>query len=351
MKKWIGLLFFLLAGTQNLLAKTTEEIVKETVQPYMAKLQISGVSVAVYDGRSAQIINFGYADVQKERPVANDTIFEIASITKVFTATALAFHILNHTVSLDDPVTKYLPAISRNIGNINDVTLQELATHTSALPRVPPPLPNHKRYTKASVLTYLQNWRPTYPIGRRYLYSNLGFGVLGYALTFVDGRPFAEMITREILTPLQMNSTYVQVPLSQMYRYAQGYGKDGSPRPRHRGSPWPAAGALRSTPQDMLNFLLANLSLKGPENLQECMRFAQKPYFKVNDQLTMGLGWQRVTKDNLLIVDKNGGLPGFSSYIGFLPDRKIGVVILANKAKIKSTKLGRMLLQRLNQGG
>lgn len=323
-----------------------DKIVTEVITHFMQEKGIPGLSVAYFDGQQEHYYNFGLADVPQHVPVTSDTIFEIASITKVFTSTQLALEVVRGKMNLKDPVVKYLPALSNANSQIAKITLSDLATHTSSLPRVPPSRKNGWNHQK--IIQYLRKWSPSYPIGTKYVYSNLGFGVLGYAEANLEGIDFYDVIRRDILIPLNMTSTFIHVPPALMNRYALGYNKDGGPAPHYALNAWPAGGALRSTASDMMKFMKANLGLVGPAELQQAMQLAQQGIFKVNDNMTLGLGWQRFQgKSGVLFVDKNGGVDGFSSYIGIIPDRKMGVVLLANKAKTNITEAGRELLNRI----
>lgn len=313
--------------------------VNKAILSAMQKNDIPGMAVALYYEGKGYLLSYGTANSNKE-PITAQTIFDLASITKVFTTTDLTLQVQAGHMRLDDKLTKYLPRIDKSNGAINQITLKQLATHTSSLMRDMP---------QGKDIPFLQNWAPDYPIGTHFLYSNLGFGLLGRALQNATKTPYEELIARDILRPLGMTSTMTEVPAQLMSRYAQGYSQEGAPV-THRGKyALPGSGALRSTSTDMLRFLEANLGIDVPKPLNSAMQFAQKPLFKVNDHLTMGLGWQNFTNKGKLIIDKNGGVPGFSSYIGMLPHKKIGIVILVNKGKMNATQLGRNLLNQLSE--
>lgn len=316
-------------------------ILKKHIEKLMRDLDVPGVAVSlVYEGKS-YLYQFGYADKASEKLVTENTIFELASITKVFTSTALAIEVLRGKMALHDPVAKYIPQLLQTTNPISQVKLIDLATHTSSLPRVPPP--------KENLIAFLLGWKPSYPIATKYVYSNFGFALLGFAVANVENEDYEPMIRKLITGPLQMTSTYVQVPPALMANYAQGYTKNGKLVKNYTSALWPGGGALRSTGKDMLKFLEANLSLTGPVDLIKAMQFAQQGYFKVRDNFILGLGWQLYfPKENLKIIDKNRGLEGFSTYIGMIPEQKLGIVILMNKAKAHPTQVGREILLDLS---
>lgn len=320
-----------------------KKIIDSIIEPYMQEMGIPGIAIGYYDGENGQLYSYGYANIVSKVKITPETIFEIASVTKVFTSTLVALEVVKDKMKLTDPVAKYLPALKGT--KAGDITLKELATHTSSLPRVPPA--TNKIYEKKSIIEFLQKWVPSYPIGTKYLYSNLGFGVLGYALANLEDSSFEEMVERNICKPLKMFSTLVHIPPGLVSQYSQGYTKNGEIAQRYAMNAWPAGGSLRSTARDLLKFLEANLGKISSRELKQAMELSQKEYFQVRPGFSMGLGWQRVKTKNHLIIDKNGGVKGFSSYIGMIPEKNIGIVILLNKGKSKSTFLGRKILNAL----
>lgn len=316
------------------------------IQQVMKEYEVPGIAVALYFNGQGNLDAYGVADLATGRQISPDTIFEIASITKVFTSSAIAVEVLQGKMHLNESVTAYLP--KRNYKNLTYVTIESLATHTSSIQRSPPILKNAHRHTYETIFHFLEQWNSPYPVSSKYLYSNLGYGILGYTLATVEKKPFMAVIHELILKPLEMNSTDVQVPPYLQKHYAQGYKPDGSLAHRMALSALPASGALRSTASDMLKFLAANLDIYGPKELRAAMQFAQQEFYRVNPTFAMGLGWQRFHHDQLLIIDKNGGLPGFSSYIGMISDQKIGIVLLANKSKVPLTRIGRRILSNLS---
>lgn len=320
------------------------DFVNQTIGAYRHQYEIPGVAVAIVNGEDERVLSYGFADRSKQENVTENTLFEIASVTKVFTTTALAIHVLEGDVGLNDPISDYLPELNSWFGDVSRITLVDLATHTSSLPRV-----GGDWHTGGphKVFYFLQKWRPKYPIGTRYAYSNLGFGLLGYVLENVEKRNYEEVIKGDILIPLGMNMTFTEVPNSLLSQYAQGYDVHGRVTIRRPHGPIPGSGALRSTAKDMLKFLKANMGLAGPEELREAMELAKKPYYKVRDHFDMGLGWQRIEHKGTLMIDKNGGVAGFTSYIGWIPEKRLGIVILTNKGGARTTYIGRFILEQL----
>lgn len=337
-----GLLLALLLMGMGLQADLPKEA-RDIIENFMREKQVPGVAAAVYYKGESYLVSFGYAG--RDKPVSPDTIFEIASVTKVFTSTALAVEVLNGRMQLNAPITEYLPRLNHNPA-LKGVSLRALSSHSGSMPRTPP----GGGYTSETLMRYFANrWRPEWPVGSKYLYSNVGFGLIGYALAAREGMPYFQVLERLILQPLGMNNTWIVVPRQMHANYAQGIGKNGGFAEEFRLNAWPAGGALRSTSRDMLKFLLANLNVEGPEDLRKAMQFAQEGVFKVGEHLTIGLAWQRLQAEGVLIIDKNGGVDGFSSYIGMIPEKKIGVVLLANRGFTQITETGRRVVRELNR--
>lgn len=326
----------------------TAQIVRRVIEPWIAKYQPPGTIVVVHREGEAEFFPFGEAHPRRRVPVTPDSIFELASITKVFATTSLAIEVEQGKMRLEDPVAKYLPAL-RNGADIRHVTLLQLATHSSSLPRVPGPHPGGGPWNRRSLMEWLSHWRAPYPPGTKSLYSNLALGVLGDAIAAEERQSLQDVWDRQFLHPLEMQSTFFEVPPREAERLVQGFGTDGRPVPRATANgAWPAGGRLCSSGRDMGKFLAANLG-EAPNHplIVRAMQFAQKPYFEASKTMMQGLAWQRVHLHGDLVIDKNGGLDGTATYIGMNPSRKLGVVVMANKGKSQATVVGRELLTAL----
>jgi len=335
-------------GSGNRAGDPTEQTVRRVVKPWMEKYQPPGTIVVVHREGKTEFIPLGFAHPKRRDPVTPDSIFELASITKVFATTSLAIEVEQGKMRLEDPVDKFLP-ILREGRDIRHVTLLQLATHSSSLPRVPGKHPGGGPWTRPSLMQWLVRWEAPYPQGTKSLYSNLALGVLGDAIAAEEREPLQEVWNKQFLHPLEMHSTFFEVPEREAGRLVQGFDLNGHPvaRATNNGA-WPAGGRLCSTGRDMGRFLAANLG-EAPNHpkIVEAMQFAQKPYFQASKTMMQGLAWQRVHLHGELIIDKNGGLDGTATYIGINPGRKLGVVVLCNKGKSQATAIGRDLLTAL----
>ncbi len=339
---------------QNTINNNPQQLIQSQISQWMAEYQIPGVAVGLYYQGHDYYYNFGVADKSTNAPTTNNTIFELASVGKTLTSTLLGLCVEQKKCHLNDSVNRYIPQFAQDPGAaINQVTLQQLATHTSGLPRAAIDLgvaDLQASNANEVLIQQLKLWQPDYPVGTQYSYSNIGFALLGKAVTQALGVDYISAYSQYIFKPLQMNSSYVNVPNDQLERFAQGYNKKGNPSAHYPPSPWPGGGSISSTSADMLQFLKAQLGVtqNGSPDLINAMQLTQQGYFPLNPHLTEGLAWQRLIKNNLLIIRKNGMNKGFNTYVALAPQHKIAIVILANKRGVKPGKIANLILQELS---
>jgi beta-lactamase class C len=334
-----------------------EQIVRQKIQPILPEQGGGGVAVAVRMDGETQFFNYGFADNAQNRRVTADSIFNLGSVGKVFATTLLAQAVKQGELSLDEPVAKYVTELQRG-GDIRRITLGQLASHSSGLPRVPQQYGHwHKgRYTWPDFIRFLNSWKadPKHEPGQQYLYSNAAMVLLRVALKRRFNMRFAALMHERLTGPLGMTSTALPLPRDLLGRAVQGYGPMGKPvgRPGEEGGTfkWPGSGQIYSSSSDMATFLAANLGeVPGHGPIENAMAFARQGVFIVSPRLKIGLAWQIVSAGNLTIIDKNGGLDNTSTYIGFAPQRKLGVIILVNRGKQDATGIGRQILHALAQ--
>lgn len=274
------------------------------------------------------------------RPSLGDnTVFEIASLTKTFTGTLLADAVLRGEVRLDDPVANYLPADVRMPSyNGQQITLLDLATHRSGLPRIAtgftPPDQANPYATFDDVQLY--RWLSTHQLerapGEKVEYSNLGTGLLGHALARAAGvRDFPQLVRNRILRPLGMRHTDFKRSAKLKPWLATGHDEKGAEVSYWDVAALTGAGGLNSTAADMLTFVDANT---GPATkpIERAMRLAHEPRAAFVDDKKIGLGWQSSLQDGRTIINHTGGSGGFSSAIAIDPQNGAGVIILTNSA-------------------
>src|SRR5437773_4305660 len=335
-----------------------EQIVRQKVQPILPKNgEGGGVAVAVRMGGKTSFFNYGMASNAQSCPVTANSIFNLGSVGKLFATTTLAEAVKRGELSLDDPVAKYVTELQRG-GDIRRVTLGQLASHTSGLPRVPQQYEHwHKgRYTWPDFVRFLNSWKagPNHEPGQQYLYSDAAMVLLRVALERRFNTRFAALMHQRLTGPLEMTSTALPLPRDLLGRAVQGYGPGGKAigRPGMEGGTfeWPGSGQISSSSRDMATFLAANLGeLPGHGPIENAMAFTHQGVFTVSPRLKIGLAWQIVSAGHFTIIDKNGGLNNTSTYIGFAPQKKLGVVILVNRGRQKATIYGRQIIHALAQ--
>jgi beta-lactamase class C len=335
-----------------------EQIVAQKIQPILPKNGSGGgVAVAVQMNGSTQFFNYGMADNAQNRQITADSIFNLGSVGKVFATTLLAQAVKNGELSLDDPVAKYVTELQRG-GDVRRITLRQLASHTSGLPDRPQQYETwHRgRYTWPDFVRFLNSWKagPNHEPGQQYLYSDAAMVLLRVALERRFNTRFAALMHQRLTGPLGMTSTALPLPRDLLGRAVQGYNPSGRPagRPGMEGGTfeWPGSGQIYSSSRDMATLLDANLGeLPGHGAIENAMALAQQPVFTASARLKIGLAWQNVSAGNFTIIDKNGGLNNTSTYIGFAPQRKIGVVIIVNRGRQNATIYGRQIIHALAQ--
>jgi len=280
-----------------------------------------------------------------------DDVFEIGSITKVFTASILADMVARGEVRLDDPVAKYLPS-SAHIPSRNgrQITLLDLATQSSGLPRMPSNFTPrdstnpYADYTVQQMYAFLSGYQLTRDIGATYEYSNLGVGLLGHALALKARTSYEQLVTRRFLTPLGMTETAITLTPAMRARLAPGHDGDGNVVPNWDLPTLAGAGALRSTAGDLLTFLVANLDSAATPLSRTLVQTHVERQATGDPNLKIGLAWHILTRPVGKIVWHNGGTGGYRSFIGFDPARRIGVVVLCNNGNENVDDIGFHLL-------
>jgi len=280
-----------------------------------------------------------------------DDVFEIGSITKVFTASILADMVARGEVRLDDPVAKYLPS-SAHIPSRNgrQITLLDLATQSSGLPRMPSNFTPrdstnpYADYTVQQMYAFLSGYQLTRDIGATYEYSNLGVGLLGHALALKARTSYEQLVTRRFLTPLGMTETAITLTPAMRARLAPGHDGEGHVVPNWDLPTLAGAGALRSTAGDLLTFLVANLDSAATPLSRTLVQTHVERQATGDPNLKIGLAWHILTRPVGKIVWHNGGTGGYRSFIGFDPARRIGVVVLCNNGNENVDDIGFHLL-------
>ena len=301
------------------------------------------------DGRT-RIIAFG--DPGKgQPPLDGNTVFEIGSISKVFTSTVLAELVKEGKVKLEDPVQKYLPASVRVPSRSGKaITLGTLSEQNSGLPRMPSnfhpkdPANPYADYTEQQMYEFVSGYELPRDPGATFEYSNLGVGLLGHALSRAVGSSYEEMERKRVWEPLGMTHTAITFTPWMKQHLALGHDEKGDLAANWDLPTFAGAGAIRSTTEDMLKFASANLH---PERgkLQEAMAFAHEERAAAGSPaMGIGLNWMRRHALADTIVWHNGGTGGYRTFLGFVQAKKIAVVVMTNSAGEGADDIGMHLL-------
>lgn len=299
-----------------------------------------GMVIGLADPDGDRVIARGPAGAS---PFDGRTVFEIGSISKIFTVLLLADMVTRGEVAFDDPAEKFLPSGTRMPEGGHRITLLDLATHRSGLPRLPDNMPladsddPYANYSEARLLEYLGSYKLTREAGARYEYSNVGMGLLGYLLARRAGRDYADLVRDRITGPLGMKDTVIALSHDQKMRLAPGH--DDATR---RAKPWSmailaGAGGLRSTANDML-VLLDALTGRKATRLRSAMDVMLATRWPASepDQET-GLAWLARKGPAGEIVWHDGGTGGYRATLAWDPARRRGAIVLINAAAEPAT--------------
>jgi len=336
--------------TSNLMRTLTDKRVDSLARNYIQKGNTVGLSIGIIHNGVVHTYNYGETASGNNQLPETNSIYEIGSITKTFTATLLAYYANEGKLKLTDPITKYLPdSVSAN-QELRGITLEMLSNHTSGLSRLPDnfefhssdPYDPYKDYSKKHLYEYLKTCKLGSKPGDSYVYSNFGVGLLGSILEQVSGKTFEEMVNEIICTPLEMQNTEQHLTIAQRQHFVTVYNEDGKAT-----SPWTfqvlaACGALRSTLDDMLLYLKANMA-PSQTRLSKAIELTHQITF--NKDIKLGLGWHIIVVDGVQYYFHDGQTFGCSSFMAFNIEKKLGIVVLSNSA-ISTNDLGVSLLKK-----
>jgi D-alanyl-D-alanine-carboxypeptidase/D-alanyl-D-alanine-endopeptidase len=327
----------MLSAAASLAAQPSEAEVRQIL---VDRVDVRHASVGMVAGIVAPngrlVVSYGNLGGPAPQAVNGDTVFEVGSVTKLFTALLLADMVVRGEVGLNDPVKQYLPGNVRVAGKDGRaITLADLATHTSGLPFFPsnfPPVEDRAAYAKYSVEQLYQSLSSELPRapGTRWEYSNTGGGLLGLALSRRAGMDYESLVRARITGPLGLESTVIGVPPPMKPRLAVGHDDQLGAAPNWDLPALPGAGSLHSTATDLLDLLAAFLGYtKSPlAPAMAAMPETSRPneLFGINQ----ALGWFVIGKGDERIFIHEGGTFGFASCAAYDPKTRVGVVVLSN---------------------
>jgi beta-lactamase class C len=331
--------------------------VRGTIQPLMAAHDVPGMAVGITLAGKRHIFAFGVASRESGAAVTADTLFETGSLSKTFTATLSTYAQALGKLSLNDSPGRTLPALRGTA--LDAATLLHLATYTAG--GLPLQFPDDVA-DEAAALAFYRSFKPAAPPGTQRRYSNPSIGLLGHVTALAMQREFIDLAEKELFPRLGLRSTFIRVPQSHQQNYAWGYNKANQPIRVNPGVFDAQAYGVKSTVGDMLTFLEANID---PSALEPAMRRAvadtHTGHFRVGP-MVQGLGWeqypfpvslQQLQEGNAstmaldpqaarvltpgqgsrgpTLFNKTGSTNGFGAYAAFVPSRRVGIVLLANR--------------------
>jgi len=348
--------------------------IEDNVKKQVTSGKLPGISVGFIDKNGTKFFNYGEIEKNSKVLPTEDTVFEIASISKTFTSILLAVLQKEGLLNKDDPITKFVPEFSHN-PKFEKITLYHLATHTSGFPNLPTKIiaanlfgllhlskqtyGSLSNFTKEDLIRYFSKAKLQSIPGKKWSYSNGAVGLLGQIFERITNSSYEELVKNRICNVFDMKDTGIDLFKTHNDRMATGHHYFGSKTPNWIAPAIEGAASLRSTAKDMAKFLSANLGLSktslSPEleycqstrflpNLSYFMSHVVFPWIGIKFD-EMALGWWVTKLENKEILFHDGGTAGFSSFIGISPKDKTGVVILANKMSRLVHKLGIELLK------
>ena len=362
----------LLAVSHASAAPSLETQMDAAAKSMMQTHAIPRMAIVISHKGQSHFFEYGVTSRESGQAVDRHTLFELGSISKLFTATLGAYTEARDTLNLSDNASQYLPELQGSA--FDHISLLDLATYTSGgLPLQFPDTVSNER----QMLDYYRNWQAVYPPGTQRLYSNPSIGLFGHLAAASLAEPFQQLMEKDLLPQLGMQESYVRIPTEQMEHYAWRY-RDDRPVRVSPGVLDAEAYGLKSSATDMLRFIDASLHPDTlPAPLRQAVSSTHRGYYQVGD-MTQALGWERyaypisLTKlqagnsaemalkpqpverfsvpkpaEGDLLLNKTGSTNGFGAYILLLPARDTGLVILANRNYPNAERV-RLALQLLD---
>ncbi|MFA4977970.1 MAG: serine hydrolase domain-containing protein [Sphingobacterium sp.] len=327
--------------------------VDSVANAYLKQQNTQSLAIGILKNGKTKTYFYGETAKGNQTPPTKTSIYEIGSLSKVFTAILLSNLVEEGTITLDQPIALFLPDTLKKNEELSKITFQMLANHTSGLPRLPDNLDKvkgfnendpYKTYDKKALYNYLASFKNKKNPGEEYEYSNLGYAVLGDIICSIYKKSYDQLVKDIICKPLEMSNTF-QVLDPKRKDTFKVYNKEGQEVIPWAFDAFGPAGGLKSTLEDLLKF--ANAQFKMPQTpLENAMANTRLFTFFLPPDTDLGLAWHMNLIDDLTVYWHNGGTAGSSSYLALSPDKKSGVVILSNSA-ISTDDTGKAILDYL----
>ncbi|MEK6152538.1 serine hydrolase [Flavobacteriaceae bacterium 3-367] len=310
--------------------------VVETIEKRISVGATPSIALAVIDSSGVHYFNFGKTSYDGTE-VDEYTIYEIGSISKVFTGIMLARQVLDGDIRLDDRINDLLPdSITVPVTGNSEITIGNLTDHTSGLPRMPnnfePANPNnpYADYTVEKMYGFISNYQPVRAVGSEYEYSNLAQGLLGHLLATNKNTTYEDLMVRTIADPLEMHDTRIEFTKRMKENLALGH-NDGKVVENWDIPTLAGAGAIRSSTSDMAKFISDNLGYEDSP-LRAAMELSHKVRHKKAGAMSVAMAWHIKKGENGDVIWHNGGTGGYRTFVGFVKETGKGVVLLSNSS-------------------
>lgn len=350
--------FTAFAAPKPLTEQEIGKTVADTINPLLKAQDIPGMAVAVVYQGKPYYFTFGKADIAQNIPITKQTLFELGSVSKTFTGVLGGDAIARGEIKLSDPATKYWPELTG--GQWKEISMLHLATYTAG--GLPLQVPDEVT-DQASLLNFYQAWQPQWSPGTTRLYANSSIGLFGALAVKPSGMGFEDAMTKRLFKPLNLSHTWLKVPASEEKHYAWGY-RDGKAVHVSPGMLDAEAYGVKTTIEDMASWVQANIKPEQVDSatLRKGIELAQSRYWRIGS-MYQGLGWEMHNwpvdaktvvngSDNKVAlspqtataieppapvvkaswVHKTGSTGGFGTYVAFIPEQQLGIVMMANKS-------------------
>lgn len=317
--------------------------------------QQNAQSLAIAVIHKNKLNKFFYGETAKGNNTLPDgnTLYEIGSVTKTITASLLADLVNKGSISLDDTITRFLPDSVAMNPALQKITFKTLANHTSGLPRLADnadkvakfnPADPYAVYDRKALFSFLKHVKPLRAPEEEFEYSNVGYGLLGELISIISKKPYMQLLKEQMLVPLEMSNTTDKIDLKNK-NIAKPYNKNGEEVPHWNFQALVGAGGLKSSLDDLLRYTIAQLTF--PEtDIQRAMHLTKQFTYFIPPNTDIGLAWRMNMIDDQIYFHHTGATGGYNSFVGFVPDEKAVVIMLAN-SELSVGDIGKKLLEKV----
>ena len=340
-------------------AQTTKHIVDSIATDFLARNHSSCIVIGIIDHGEQKIYCYGNINKNGGPSADSNTLFEIGSLTKLFTATATAIEVHSGKLKYSDSLSSLLPGIHMPEYAGHEIKVIDLLHHTSGLPRIPTDLFIPRKnfdtlnpyaiYSRTNLDSFIDKYRLRWMPGTSYSYSNLGYGLMGDILSRIEGKSYESIIGEMIWKPLNMNHSTITLSEEQKKVIASPYNQKGEPDHLWDFDALAGAGAIRSDITDMMKFLSVSMNPGGVKDikLKNALIDCQTMLFNADNGVKVGLGWHSQPFNYDRLIFHAGGTGGYHSFIGFTKNSQKGIIMLTN-SQMENDEIALNILARLS---